>query len=138
MLLNQDKNLSHHELLVYYLYVRLLSFIWVVLFGYDSVFSFLLDVADSLLKYGFCLFFSYSFWQYFFLDFCGSLCGNRGAGDFSFLSLTVLFGNKGFKRLVLRNSRVLLDTRKFGMVSHRNPREAFEDVFKENNILRWF
>ncbi|CAB4404085.1 unnamed protein product [Rhizophagus irregularis] len=33
-----------------------------------------------------------------------SLCGIEiGAGDFSFLGLTVLFGNKGFRQLVLRN-----------------------------------
>ncbi|CAB5291812.1 unnamed protein product [Rhizophagus irregularis] len=92
----------NYELLVYYLYG---SSLWIL----DS--SKILPILSE--NRGFCSF----------------LYGIEiGASDFSFLGLTVLFGNKGFRQLVLRiyvrnsNFSGSWTHRKFGMVSHRNPR----------------
>ncbi|CAB4378160.1 unnamed protein product [Rhizophagus irregularis] len=102
----------NYELLVYYLYGGSSSFlrrkILAVLFGYWILVRF----CQFSLKIE--IFFLYGI--------------EIGASDFSFLGLTVLFGNKGFRQLVLRiyvrngNFSGSWTHGKFGMVSHRNPR----------------
>ncbi|GET65912.1 hypothetical protein GLOIN_2v1786202 [Rhizophagus irregularis DAOM 181602=DAOM 197198] len=101
----------NYELLVYYLYGDVLTILGSSLWILDS--SKILPILSEN-RGGFCSF----------------LYGIEiGASDFSFLGLTVLFGNKGFRQLVLRICRFLSRNfsgswthRKFGMVSHRNPR----------------
>ncbi|CAB5330254.1 unnamed protein product [Rhizophagus irregularis] len=119
----------NYELLVYYLYGGSSSFlrrkILAVLFGYWILvrfcqFSLKIEILAA------------SFFQ-ISLGFCSFLYGIEiGASDFSFLGLTVLFGNKGFRQLVLRiyvrngNFSGSWTHGKFGMVSHRNPRTSLE------------
>ncbi|CAB4378161.1 unnamed protein product [Rhizophagus irregularis] len=100
----------NYELLVYYLYG---SSLWIL--DSSKILPILSENRDFV-----CLFSS---------GFCSFLYGIEiGASDFSFLGLTVLFGNKGFRQLVLRiyvrngNFSGSWTHGKFGMVSHRNPR----------------
>ncbi|CAB4404086.1 unnamed protein product [Rhizophagus irregularis] len=93
----------NYELLVYYLYGSSSGFlrrkILEILFEYWIL---ILPILSE--NRDFVFFFLLDFGGFLFLDFSSSLCGIEiGAGDFSFLGLTVLFGNKGFRQLVLRN-----------------------------------
>ncbi|GET54622.1 hypothetical protein GLOIN_2v1786202 [Rhizophagus irregularis DAOM 181602=DAOM 197198] len=106
----------NYELLVYYLYGDVLTILGFLAF---RLYIFLGGSSSFLRRKILAVLFGY------WILILPILSENRGgASDFSFLGLTVLFGNKGFRQLVLRicNFSGSWTHRKFGMVSHRNPR----------------